>query len=227
MAIQVMIVEDEATLLELLSYNFEKRGYRVETYTQGDAAEARLKEHVPDLLVLDWMLPGVSGIELCRRLRQKPRTRAVPLIMLSARRDKADVLRGLENGADDYLVKPFSIEELILRAQSLLQRVSPYLIETVLRSGLLELDRSTLSVKRAGVPVSLTTTEFRLLEYMMRAPGKVFNRNELLDGVWGQDSEIDDRTVDVHIGRLRKALMAASEDDPIRTVRSNGYSLNP
>lgn len=227
MPIHVMIVEDETTLLELLSYNFEKRGYRVETYTQGDAAEARLKEHVPDLLVLDWMLPGVSGIELCRRLRQKPRTRAVPLIMLSARRDKADVLRGLENGADDYLVKPFSIEELILRAQSLLQRVSPYLIETVLRSGMIELDRSTLNVKRAGTPVSLTTTEFRLLEYMMRAPGKVFTRNELLDGVWGQDAEIDDRTVDVHIGRLRKALMAVSEDDPIRTVRSNGYSLNP
>lgn len=227
MPIQVMIVEDETTLLELLTYNFEKRGYRVETYTQGDAAEARLKEHVPDLLVLDWMLPGVSGIELCRRLRQKPRTRAVPLIMLSARRDKADVLRGLENGADDYLVKPFSIEELILRAQSLLQRVSPYLVETVLRSGMIELDRTTLNVKRAGTPVSLTTTEFRLLEYMMRAPGKVFTRNELLDGVWGQDAEIDDRTVDVHIGRLRKALMAVSEDDPIRTVRSNGYSLNP
>lgn len=227
MSIQVMIVEDETTLLELLTYNFEKRGYRVETYTQGDAAEARLKEHVPDLLVLDWMLPGVSGIELCRRLRQKPRTRAVPLIMLSARRDKADVLRGLENGADDYLVKPFSIEELILRAQSLLQRVSPYLIETVLRSGMIELDRTTLNVKRAGTPVSLTTTEFRLLEYMMRAPGKVFTRNELLDGVWGQDAEIDDRTVDVHIGRLRKALMAVSEEDPIRTVRSNGYSLNP
>lgn len=227
MPIQVMIVEDEATLLELLSYNFEKRGFSVETYAQGDAAEARLKEHVPDLLILDWMLPGVSGIELCRRLRQKPRTRAVPLIMLSARRDKADVLRGLENGADDYLVKPFSIAELIARAESLLQRVSPYLLETVLRAGQIELDRTALTVKRGGVPVSLTTTEFRVLEYMMRAPGKVFTRNELLDGVWGQDAEIDDRTIDVHIGRLRKALMAVNEEDPIRTVRSNGYSLNP
>lgn len=226
MAIQVMIVEDEATLLELLSYNFEKRGYRVETYTQGDAAEARLKEHVPDLLVLDWMLPGVSGIELCRRLRQKPRTRAVPLIMLSARRDKADVLRGLDNGADDYLVKPFSISELVARAQVLLQRVSPNLVNAILRVGRIELDRSAASVKHGDTVVSLTSTEFRLLDYLMRAPGKVFTRNELLDGVWGQHAEIDDRTVDVHIGRLRRAFVSAGGDDPIRTVRSNGYSLN-
>lgn len=225
MPIQVMIVEDEATLLELLSYNFEKSGFTVESYTEGDAAEARLKEHVPDLLILDWMLPGMSGIELCRRLRQKPRTRAIPLIMLSARRDKADVLRGLENGADDYVVKPFSIAELIARAQTLLQRVSPYLINTVLRAGSIELDRAALSAKRGGVPVSLTTTEFRLLEYLMRAPGRVFSRNELLDGVWGSEAEIDDRTIDVHIGRLRKALMVVDGDDPIRTVRSNGYSL--
>lgn len=226
MPIQVMIVEDEATLLELLSYNFEKRGYAVESYTDGNAAETRLKEHVPDLLILDWMLPGVSGIELCRRLRQKPRTRALPLIMLSARRDKADVLRGLDNGADDYLVKPFSISELVARAQVLLQRVSPNLVNAILRVGRIELDRSAASVKHGDTVVSLTSTEFRLLDYLMRAPGKVFTRNELLDGVWGQHAEIDDRTVDVHIGRLRRAFVSAGGDDPIRTVRSNGYSLN-
>ena len=226
MAVQVMIVEDEAALLELLRYNFEKAGYSVEAVTQGDVAEDRLKETLPDLLILDWMLPGLSGIELCRRLRQKPRTQGLPLIMLTARREEADRLRGFENGADDYVVKPFSLNELLARASSLLHRVSPTLVSEVIRVGDIELDRRAMSVKRAGQSVHLGATDYRLLEFMMRAPGRVFTREQLLDGVWGGESEIDDRTVDVHIGRLRKALLKACESDPIRTVRSSGYSLN-
>ncbi|MDX2202830.1 MAG: phosphate regulon transcriptional regulator PhoB [Hyphomicrobiaceae bacterium] len=226
MAVQVMIVEDEAALLELLRYNFEKAGYAVEAVTQGDVAEDRLKETLPDLLILDWMLPGLSGIELCRRLRQKPRTQALPLIMLTARREETDRLRGFENGADDYVVKPFSLNELLARASSLLHRVSPTLVSDVVRVGDIELDRRAMSVKRQGQPVHLGATDYRLLEFMMRAPGRVFTREQLLDGVWGGEAEIDDRTVDVHIGRLRKALLKASDGDPIRTVRSSGYSLN-
>lgn len=226
MAVQVMIVEDEAALLELLRYNFEKAGYAVEAVTQGDVAEDRLKETLPDLLILDWMLPGLSGIELCRRLRQKPRTQGLPLIMLTARREEADRLRGFENGADDYVVKPFSLNELLARASSLLHRVSPTLVSDVVCVGDIELDRRAMSVKRSGMPVHLGATDYRLLEFMMRAPGRVFTREQLLDGVWGGEAEIDDRTVDVHIGRLRKALLKASESDPIRTVRSSGYSLN-
>lgn len=226
MAVQVMIVEDETALLELLRYNFEKAGYAVEAVTQGDVAEDRLKETLPDLLILDWMLPGLSGIELCRRLRQKPRTQGLPLIMLTARREEADRLRGFENGADDYVVKPFSLNELLARASSLLHRVSPTLVSDVVCVGDIELDRRAMSVKRGGMPVHLGATDYRLLEFMMRAPGRVFTREQLLDGVWGGEAEIDDRTVDVHIGRLRKALLKACEGDPIRTVRSSGYSLN-
>lgn len=226
MSIRVMIVEDEVTLLELLSYNFEKRGFTVEAYAQGDIAEARLKEHVPDLVILDWMLPGVSGLELCRRLRQKPKTRAVPLIMLSARRDKADVLRGLENGADDYLIKPFSIAELIARCQALLQRVGTVMESSVLRSGSIELDPAARAVKRSGLLVSLTAMEFQLLEFMMRAPGRVFSGDELLAGVSAASSDIEGHTVDVHISRLRKALTDAGGGDPIRTIRPNAYSLD-
>lgn len=226
MPIQVMIVEDETSLLELLRYNFEKSGYAVEVATQGDVAEQRLKESLPDLLILDWMLPGLSGIELCRRLRQKPRTQTLPLIMLTARREEADRLRGFENGADDYIVKPFSLAELLARASSLLHRVSPALVCDTLRVGDIELDRKAMLVRRQGRAVHLGATDYRLLEFMMRAPGKVFSREQLLDGVWGGEAEIDDRTVDVHIGRLRKALLKACETDPIRTVRSSGYSLN-
>ncbi len=226
MPIQVMIVEDEQALLELLRYNFEKSGYRVETVTQGDTAEERLKETLPDLLILDWMLPGLSGIELCRRLRQKPRTQSLPLIMLTARRDEADRLRGFENGADDYVVKPFSLSELMARANALLNRVSPTLVSDVVRVGDIELNRRAMSVTRQGKAVHLGATDYRLLEFLMRAPGRVFTREQLLDGVWGGEAEIDDRTVDVHIGRLRKALLKDCDADPIRTVRSSGYSLN-
>lgn len=226
MPISVMIVEDETALLELLRYNFEKAGYTVETATHGDVAEQRLKETSPDLLILDWMLPGLSGIELCRRLRQKPKTQALPLIMLTARREEADRVRGFESGADDYVVKPFSLSELLARAASLLHRVSPTLICDVVRVGDIELDRRAMSVKRGGHAVNLGATDYRLLEFLMRAPGKVFTREQLLDGVWGGEAEIDDRTVDVHIGRLRKALLRNSDNDPIRTVRSSGYSLN-
>lgn len=226
MPIQVMIVEDEAALLELLRYNFEKSGYAVEAVAEGDVAEERLKETLPDLLILDWMLPGLSGIELCRRLRQRPRTRALPLIMLSARREEADRLCGFSNGADDYVVKPFSLSELLARASSLLHRVSPMLVGEVVRVGDIELDRRAMSVRRQGRSVHLGATDYRLLEFLMRSPGRVFTREQLLDGVWGSEAEIDDRTVDVHIGRLRKALLKACDTDPIRTVRSSGYSLN-
>ena len=226
MPVNVMIVEDETALLELLRYNFERAGYVVETISQGDLAEERLKETSPDLLILDWMLPGLSGIELCRRLRQKPKTQSLPLIMLTGRREESDRLRGFENGADDYVVKPFSLTELLARAANLLHRVSPTLVGEIVRVGGIELDRRSMLVKRDGRTVNLSAIDFRLLEFLMRSPGKVFTREQLLDGVWGGEVEIDDRTVDVHIGRLRKALMTNNEADPIRTVRSSGYALN-
>jgi two-component system phosphate regulon response regulator PhoB len=192
----------------------------------GDEAEARLKESVPDLLILDWMLPGLSGIELCRRLRQKTRTQKLPIIMLTARGEEPDKLRGFETGADDYVVKPFSVNELVARASRLLQRANPQLLAEVINVGDIELDRAAMVVRRRGQMVHLGPTDYRLLEFMMQAPGRVFSREQLLNNVWGDDVYIDDRTVDVHIGRLRKALLQAWKTDPIRTVRGAGYSLS-
>jgi len=224
---RLMIVEDDEPLIELLRYNFEAAGYAVETVMHGDEAEARLRESVPDLLILDWMLPGLSGIELCRRLRQKPATQGLPLIMLTARSEEADRLRGFETGADDYVVKPFSVTELLARANSLLRRAEPQLMAEVISVGDIELDRAAMIVRRRGNVVHLGPTDYRLLEFLMRSPGRVFSREQLLNNVWGHDVYIDDRTVDVHIGRLRKALLQAWNTDPIRTVRGAGYSLNP
>ena len=221
-----MIVEDDEALVELLRYNFVAAGYAVETVMHGDEAEARLKEAVPDLLILDWMLPGLSGIELCRRLRQKPPTQRLPLIMLTARSEEADRVRGFETGADDYVVKPFSVDELVARAGRLLRRSNPQLLAEVINVGDIELDRAAMVVKRRGQTVHLGPTDYRLLEFLMQAPGRVFSREQLLNNVWGDDVYIDDRTVDVHIGRLRKALLQAWKTDPIRTVRGAGYSLN-
>jgi two-component system phosphate regulon response regulator PhoB len=221
-----MIVEDDEPLVELLRYNFEKAGFAVETVMHGDEAETRLRESVPDLLILDWSLPGLSGIELCRRLRQKPMTQSLPLIMLTARSEEADRVRGFETGADDYVVKPFSVSELVARAHSLLRRAEPTLLQDVITVGDIELDRAAMIVRRRGNVVHLGPTDYRLLEFLMRSPGRVFSREQLLNNVWGHDVYIDDRTVDVHIGRLRKALLQAWKTDPIRTVRGAGYSLN-
>ena len=221
----ILVVEDEEPLLELLRYNFEKAGYAVETIAHGDQAEARLKETVPDLLVLDWMLPGLSGIELCRRLRQAVATKNLPVIMLTARGEESDRVRGLETGADDYVTKPFSVNELTARVAALLRRMRPLLVADVLTVGDIELNRTAMCVLRRGETIHLGPTDYRLLEFFMQAPGRVFTRGQLLDGVWGNEVYVDERTVDVHIGRLRKALVRAWRADPIRTVRGAGYSF--
>jgi len=221
----ILVVEDEEPLLELLRYNFERAGYAVETIANGDLAEARLKETVPDLLVLDWMLPGLSGIELCRRLRQGAATQNLPIILLTARGEESDRVRGLETGADDYVVKPFSVNELVARVAALLRRMRPRLVADVLTVGDIELNRTAMSVQRRGQAVHLGPTDYRLLEFFMQSPGRVFTRSQLLDGVWGNDVYVDERTVDVHIGRLRKALLRGWRTDPIRTVRGAGYSF--
>ena len=226
MSPRIVIVEDEEPLSMLLRYNLEAEGYEVETIARGDDADVRLRETVPDLVVLDWMLPGVSGIELCRRLRARDETKALPIIMLTARGEETERVRGLATGADDYVVKPFSVPELLARLRALLRRVSPQRVRVVLTHGDIVLDRDTKRVSRAGREVELGPTEFRLLEFFMERPGRVFSREQLLNGVWGAEIYIDERTVDVHVGQLRKALNRGREPDPIRTVRGSGYALN-
>ena len=223
---RILIVEDEEPLTMLLRYNLEAQGYAVETAARGDEAEIKLAESAPDLVVLDWMLPGLSGIELCRRLRAKAATARLPIIMLTARGEEGERVRGLSVGADDYVVKPFSLPELIARIAALLRRASPARVAAVLSAGDIELDREKRRVSRAGREVALGPTEFRLLEFLMESPGRVFSREQLLDGVWGRDVYIDERTVDVHVGRLRKALNRGRAGDPIRTVRGAGYALD-
>ena len=226
MPAHILIIEDEEPLSLLLRYNLESEGYSVDNVGRGDEAETRLRENVPDLVILDWMLPGLSGIELCRRLRTRPETERLPVIMLTARGDETERVRGLATGADDYVVKPFSVPELLARVRALLRRAKPEHVATLLRAGDIELDRETHRVHRAGREVHLGPTEFRLLEFLMQSPGRVFSREQLLDGVWGQDVYIDERTVDVHVGRLRKAINRGRQLDPIRTVRGAGYSFN-
>ena len=226
MSARILVVEDEEALTTLLRYNLDAEGYDVETVARGDDADTRLKERVPDLIVLDWMLPGLSGIELCRRLRARPETKQLPIIMLTARGEESERVRGLATGADDYIVKPFSVPELLARIRALLRRASPERVATVLAIGDLELDREKKRVSRSSRAVDLGPTEFRLLEFLMERPGRVFSREQLLDGVWGSDVYIDERTVDVHVGRLRKALNRGQAVDPIRTVRGAGYSLD-
>lgn len=221
-----LIVEDEEALALLLRYNLEAEGYEIETVGRGDDADTRLKERTSDLVVLDWMLPGLSGIELCRRLRARPETKALPIIMLTARGEESERVRGLATGADDYIVKPFSVPELMARVRALLRRASPERLADMLAFGDLELDREKKRVSRSGRKVELGPTEYRLLEFLMERPGRVFTREQLLDGVWGSEIYIDERTVDVHVGRLRKALNRPREIDPIRTVRGSGYALN-
>lgn len=226
MAPCILIVEDEESLTLLLRYNLEAAGYEVDTVARGDEAELRLAEQVPDLVLLDWMLPGVSGVELCRRIRARHETERLPIIMLTARGEEADRVRGLATGADDYIVKPFSVPELVARVGALMRRARPLQVATRLAVGDLELDRETRRVRRAGAELHLGPTEYKLLEFLMRSPGRVFSREQLLDGVWGRDAYVDERTVDVHVGRLRKALTRPGGPDPVRTVRGAGYAFD-
>ena len=222
----ILVVEDEDSLATLLQYNLEKEGYQVSVAGDGEEALMQVDERLPDLVVLDWMLPKVSGIEVCRRLRQRSETRNVPIIMLTARSEESDRVRGLDTGADDYLSKPFSMTELAARIRAVLRRLRPGLAEDRVRYGDIVVDRVAHRVKRGGKEIHLGPTEFRLLDYLIQHPGRVFSREQLLDAVWGSDVYVEARTVDVHVGRLRKALNAADGADPIRTVRSAGYSLD-
>jgi two-component system, OmpR family, phosphate regulon response regulator PhoB len=219
----ILIVEDEPALIELLRYNLEAAGYSVRIATTGSSAVDALAEERFDLVLLDWMLPEVTGIELCRRIRQRPETRSLPVIMLTARGEEADRIRGLSTGADDYVVKPFSVNEVLARVKSLLRRAAPDLVADLVTFQDVELDRAAHRVKRGARDLRLGPTEFKLLLYMMENRGRVLTRQQLIDRVWGRDGDIDERTVDVHIGRLRKALVKDDESDPIRTVRGGGY----
>jgi two-component system phosphate regulon response regulator PhoB len=221
----ILVVEDEDALAALLQYNLDKEGYRVAIATDGEEALMQIDEQMPDLVVLDWMLPKVSGVEVCRRLRARAETRSLPIIMLTARGEETDRIRGLDTGADDYVVKPFSMSELAARIRAVLRRIRPGLAEDRLHHGDIVVDRVAHRVRRADKEIHLGPTEFRLLDYLMQHPGRVFSREQLLNAVWGSDVYVEARTVDVHIGRLRKALNQSVDDDPIRTVRSAGYSL--
>jgi two-component system phosphate regulon response regulator PhoB len=223
---RIMIAEDEESLAVLLRYNLEAEGYDVEVATRGDDAEVRLKEAAPDLMLLDWMLPGTSGIELMRRIRKWPHTARLPVIMLTARGEEDERIRGLDVGADDYVVKPFSVPELMARIRTLLRRSKPSLSASVLTLGEIELNRETRRARRAGEEIHLGPTEFRLLEFLMTTPGRVYSREQLLNAVWGSDIYVDERTVDVHVGRLRKALDIGNGAEPIRTVRGAGYAFD-
>jgi len=225
MAPKVLIVEDEEALTLLLRYNLEAEGYEVDSVARGDEAEIRLRESAPDLVLLDWMLPGLSGIELCRRIRNRPETERLPVIMLTARGEESERVRGLATGADDYVVKPFAVPELTARVRSLLRRARPEQVASLLKAGDISLDRETKRVHRGTREIHLGPTEFRLLEFLMQSPGRVYSREQLLDGVWGRDIYIDERTVDVHVGRLRKAVNNGRMPDVIRTIRGVGYAI--
>jgi len=223
---QVLVVEDEDALATLLQYNLEKEGYQVSVAGDGEDALIQAEEATPDLVLVDWMLPKVSGIEVCRRLRGRQETANVPIIMLTARGEETDRVRGLDTGADDYVVKPFSMTELFARIRAVLRRIRPGLAEDIIKAGDITMDRVAHRVRRADREIHLGPTEFRLLDYLMQHPGRVFSREQLLDAVWGSDVYVEARTVDVHVGRLRKALNNKEERDPIRTVRSAGYAFD-
>lgn len=221
----VLVVEDELAQREVLAYNLEAEGFRVFKAESGDEALLIVDEDVPDIIVLDWMMPNLSGIEVCRRLKTRPETRSIPIIMLSARSEEVDKVRGLETGADDYVVKPYSVIELMARVRSQLRRVRPSTVGLRLEFDDIVLDAETHKVSRSDKPLKLGPTEFRLLSTFMEKPGRVWSREQLLDRVWGRDIYVDTRTVDVHIGRLRKALTQHGGEDPVRTVRGAGYAL--
>lgn len=221
----VLVVEDEPAQREVLAYNLEAEGFDVAKAESGDDALMLVDETPPDVIILDWMLPGVSGIEICRRLKSNAETRKIPVIMLTARSEEADRVRGLETGADDYVIKPYSVIELMARVRTQLRRVRPASIGERLEFADILLDAETHRVTRGGEAIKLGPTEFRLLSTFMEKPGRVWSREQLLDRVWGRDIYVDTRTVDVHIGRLRKALCQHGGDDPVRTVRGAGYAL--
>lgn len=224
-AAKLLLVEDDPALSELLEYRFSNEGYQVRTTSDGDEALLLACEDVPDLVILDWMIEGTSGIEVCRRLRRDKDTAHVPIIMLTAREAEDDRVRGLDTGADDYLTKPFSPRELLARVAAVMRRIRPALAGESIEVGDITLDPVAHKVTRRGRPLQLGPTEYRLLKFFMESPGRVFSRGQLLDGVWGTESEIELRTVDVHIRRLRKAIEIEGAKDPVRTVRSAGYSL--
>jgi len=223
MPAKVLIVEDEDSLVTLLTYNLKAEGYTVIHTASGNDAMMVVREERPDLVILDWMLPGLAGIEICRQIRARPETKALPVIMLTARGEEGDRIRGLQTGADDYVVKPFSVSELIARVKALLRRSAPERIADVLEGNGIRLDRVAHRVTRFGREISIGPTEYRLLEQFLENTGRVLSRSQLLDGTWGRDADVDERTVDVHVGRLRKAIVRGMEADPIRTVRGAGY----
>jgi two-component system, OmpR family, phosphate regulon response regulator PhoB len=223
---RLLLVEDDRSLAELLVWHFEREEFEVVRTADGEEALLLAEENAPDIVILDWMIEGVSGIEVCRRLRRKPATANVPIIMLTARGEEDDRIRGLETGADDYVTKPFSPRELVARVGAVLRRVRPALAGERLAYADIEMDVVAHRVRRAGNPIHLGPTEFRLLRHLLEHPGRVFSRERLLDSVWSHDTDIDSRTVDVHVRRLRKALNAGGRPDLVRTVRSAGYSLD-
>jgi two-component system phosphate regulon response regulator PhoB len=222
----VLVVEDEAALATMLRYNLERQGFRVEEAADGQEALTRIAESPPDLVLLDWMLPVMSGIEVCRQIRRRPSTRDLPVIMVTARTEDQDAVRGLNTGADDYITKPFNMDALLARMRALLRRTSVVPAKGQLSFHDINLDLAAHRVSRNGRPVHLGPTEFRLLEFFMQHPRRVFSREEVLDAVWGPDIHVEPRTVDVHIRRLRKALNGPGELDVVRTVRAAGYALD-
>jgi two-component system, OmpR family, phosphate regulon response regulator PhoB len=223
----ILVVEDDAALRELLTWNLAADGYEVRATGDGEEALVMVREQAPDAIILDWMIEHVPGIEVCRRLRKDKESARLPILMLTARGEEEDRIRGLKTGADDYVTKPFSPRELIARIEALLRRSRPALAGEVLEVGELELDLAAHRVRRAGEALHVGPTEFKLLRYFMERPGRVLSRQQILDGVWGIDADIDERTVDVHIRRLRQAIVRPGEHDPVRTVRAAGYSLDP
>ena len=221
----VLLVEDEPAQREVLAYNLKAEGFDVQRASNGEEALVLVAESPPDLILLDWMMPHVSGLEVCRRLKMRPETRGIPIIMLSARSEEVDKVRGLETGADDYVIKPYSIVELMARLRAHLRRTRPATLGLALEWNDITLDPETHRVLRSGQTLKLGPTEFRLLATFLEKPGRVFSREQLLDRVWGRDIYVDSRTVDVHVGRLRKALCSFGGDDPLRTVRGAGYAL--
>jgi len=222
----ILVVEDEAPLLTLLRYNLEKQGFRVEEATDGQEALLRVAEAKPDLILLDWMLPALSGLEVCRQIRRRPATRDVPIIMVTARTEDQDAVRALDIGADDYIAKPFAMDALLARIRALLRRSSVVAVKGRLAWHDIVMDQDAHRVTRAGRALHLGPTEYRLLEFFLQHPGRVFSREQLLDAVWGRDIHVEPRTVDVHIRRLRKAVNGEADADVIRTVRSAGYALD-
>ncbi|NNE59025.1 MAG: phosphate regulon transcriptional regulator PhoB [Hellea sp.] len=223
----IIIAEDEDALATLLEYNFTKEGYEVTVARDGDATLLLASERTPDLILMDWMMPKLSGIEVCRRLRKRDETRHTPIIMLTARGDETDKITGLDYGADDYVTKPYSMPELLARVRAVLRRAAPDILQDIIRHGNIEIDTKAFRAKCGETEIHLGPTEFRLLDHFMHNPGRVYSREQLLDTVWGRDVYVEARTVDVHIGRLRKALKKAGGHDPIRTVRSAGYAFEP